>query len=72
MKMHWFWFVSLVLLASCSVNPMDSPEELVESEASSEDYYLDSTFDWGDFNEGDFERGFSRILFQVFLKESNH
>jgi len=34
---------------------MDSPEELVESEATSEDYYLDSTFDWGDFNEGDFE-----------------
>jgi len=55
MKMNWFWFISLVLLASCSVSPMDSPEELVESEASSEDYYLDSTFDWGDFNEGDFE-----------------
>ena len=55
MKMNWIWFISLVLLASCSVSPMDSPEELVESEASSEDYYLDSTFDWGDFNEGDFE-----------------
>ena len=55
MKMKWFWFISLVLLASCSVSPMDSPVELVESEASSEDYYLDSTFDWGDFNEGDFE-----------------
>lgn len=55
MKMNWFWFISLVLLASCSVSPLDPPAELVESEASSEDYYLDSTFDWGDFNEGDFE-----------------
>ena len=55
MKMNWFWFISLVLLASCSVSPMNSPEELVESEASSEDYSIDSTFDWGDFNEGDFE-----------------
>jgi aminopeptidase N len=55
MKMNWFWFISLVLLASCSVSPLDPPAELVESEASSEDYYLDSTFDWGDFDEGDFE-----------------
>ena len=55
MKMKWFWFISLVLLASCSVSPMGPPEELVESEASSEDYNIDSTFDWGDFNEGDFE-----------------
>ena len=55
MKMNWFWFISLLLLASCSVSPIEPQEELVESEASSEDYYLDSTFDWGDFNEGDFE-----------------
>jgi len=55
MKMNWFWFISLLLLASCSVSPIEPQEELVVSEASIEDYYLDSTFDWGDFNEGDFE-----------------
>jgi len=55
MKMNWFWFLSLLLLASCSVSPIEPQEELVVSEASIEDYYLDSTFDWGDFDEGDFE-----------------
>ena len=55
MKMNRFWFISLLLLASCSVSPIEPQEELVEAETSSEDYYLDSTFDWGDFNEGDFE-----------------
>ncbi len=54
--MKWFWFISLVLLASCSVSPSDPPAELVyDSEETSEDYSIDSTFDWGDFNEGDFE-----------------
>lgn len=54
--MKWFWFISLVLLASCSVSPTDPPAELVfDSEETSEDYSIDSTFDWGDFNEGDFE-----------------
>ena len=56
MKMKWFWCISLVLLASCSVSPSDPPAELVlDTEEPNEDYYLDSTFDWGDFNEGDFE-----------------
>ena len=55
MKMNRFWFISLLLLASCSVSPIEPQEELVEAETSSEDYYLDSTFDWGDFDEGDFE-----------------
>lgn len=56
MKMKWFWFLSLVFLASCSVSPSDPPAELVfDSEETSEDYSIDSTFDWGDFNEGDFE-----------------
>ena len=56
MKMKWFWCISLVLLASCSVSPSDPPAELVlDIEEPSEDYYLDSTFDWEDYNEGDFE-----------------
>jgi aminopeptidase N len=56
MNMKWFWCISLVLLASCSVSPSDPPAELVlDTEEPNEDYYLDSTFDWGDFNEGDFE-----------------
>jgi aminopeptidase N len=56
MNMKWFWYISLVLLASCSVSPSDPPAELVlDTEEPNEDYYLDSTFDWGDFNEGDFE-----------------
>lgn len=56
MKMKWFWCISLVLLASCSVSPSDPPAELVlDTEEPSEDYYLDSTFDWEDYNEGDFE-----------------
>jgi len=56
MKMKWFWCISLVLLASCSVSPSDPPAELVlDTEEPNEDYYLDSTFDWEDYNEGDFE-----------------
>ncbi len=56
MKMKWFWCISLVLLASCSVSPSDPPAELVlDIEEPSEDYYLDATFDWEDYNEGDFE-----------------
>ena len=56
MKMKWFWCISLVLIASCSVSPSDPPAELVlDIEEPSEDYYLYSTFDWEDYNEGDFE-----------------
>lgn len=56
MKNKLFWFIFLVLLASCSVNPSNPELEFVlDSDDIGMEDSVDSGFDWGDFYEDDFD-----------------
>ena len=58
MKAYSYWIVIAAVLTACAVNPeqegefISAPDEVVEN---TEDYVVDSTFDWGDFSLGDEE-----------------